>query len=185
MGRGESEFIRLSLIRTKDQAFTPQIEVEGHSMSVDTPIPIGTPGTPIEAAFGSEYSGIGIARIAATAFECTLSSPEFQSLEQPRLDWIWNCSSDSVGSHYVNLSLYVRWESVDKTDNAIEERQIWRNQIPITVFEPWVSKGQISIGSLFSGFLGTVFSASWLYDRYKDTKEKPKEDKPKIIIARK
>lgn len=163
METNQSDFVRLSLIQTIEQ-FAVTVEVPVHAARTEIPTFPETPRITIGESASPGYRALAIARIGAAAFDCILTSPETQEVDQPRIDWIWNCRSDKVGSHYINLSLSVLWESID--GKSIGERQIWHDQFRIEVFEPWITKGQLSVAGLISGFLGTILSASWLYERF-------------------
>lgn len=178
METNQSDFVRLSLIQTPEQCIMT-VEVPVHTARTEIPAFLETPNITIGEGTSIGYRVLAIARIGAASFECILTSPEEQEIDKPRIDWIWNCKSDKVGSHYINLSLSILWKSID--GKPIGEHQIWHNQFRIEVFEPWITKGQLSIASLISGFLGTILSASWLYERFKEAKIKMrKADIPRI-----
>lgn len=179
-----SDSIRVSLVRTISGTYVPTIEEVGHLAVAATPQINGTPNAPLEEASGRNYRASAVALLGATAFKCESASQEVQPLERAQIDWVWNCSSDKPGDQPVNVSIWIRWDPVED-QAAPEERQIWREQLTVSVKKPWVTTDQLSILSLISGFVGSALSVPWLYDRVREAREKrqrEKESKPRILL---
>lgn len=180
-----SDSIRVSLVRTNEQPFVATVEITGHAAITVTPVPCGTPGTPLERAFPG-YAASALAQLDAASFECKPHAMEYQSLDQPRVDWEWNCVPEKPGDQRINVHVFVRWEPIDAPGDLIE-RQVWRDRFDISVRQPWMKTDQLSVLSLFGGFVGSACSIPWLYERIREAikaRREREEDKPKIYIAR-
>ncbi|MBN1452335.1 MAG: serine/threonine protein kinase [Anaerolineales bacterium] len=175
MHADEADSIRVSLIRTSEQLFVPTIEVEGHAAEVATPIPYGTPGAPIDTAFGDQYRVSAVARLDAVAFSCSPSTHAYQSLGQSRIDWVWNCVANNPGDQCVNASVYIRWEPING-DGDIIERQIWRSRFDIPIEDPLLTTDHVTLFTLVSGLLGSVFTTPWVYQRLKKKQPYQREE---------
>jgi LysM repeat protein len=171
-----SDTIRVSLVQATGRTLATTIEVAGRTMVVATPIPYGTPSTPIEGAFGPQYEAVAIAKLHATAFEVEPVVEEEQSLEQPRITWKWNIFPKSAGRQIVNVHIIVRWKP--KQGGQPVEYQIWESRLEIRVMEPLIAIGQLNLLTLLSGFLGTGLSIPWIYKQIQEqTIEHPKRKK--------
>jgi hypothetical protein len=157
-----SDSVRVSLVRTTEGAYVPTIEVEGHTAVVDTPIPVGTPGQPIEEAFGSGYEAFALARLVGTGFDVESAGPEEQSLEQPTITWEWNITPRQPGHHVLNVSLEACWRPAGDEGQAVM-RQVWRARLDVQVVEPLVSKRTLLTLTPISGLLAMAFVVPPLY----------------------
>lgn len=172
-----SDSIRVSLIRIVGQTYVPTIEITGHTAVVASPIPVGTPGLPIQSAFGPEYAAFATAYLAATAFDVRSVTSEEQSLEQPIITWEWNIIPKNDGPQTVNLSIEVRWKP--KGGGQIVQRQIWRTRLDVLVERPLITTGQLSVLTLIGGFVGSGLSIPWIYERIKAMADERKTRKSK------
>jgi hypothetical protein len=176
----QSDYVRVSIVRTTAGEFVPTVEVPGHTVLAATPVPAGTPAVPMERAFGLAYKASAAAKLEGTAFGISPSEMEYQSLDQSRITWDWNILPLKPGSQTINARIVVRWEPIEGEGDAIE-RTIWRAPLRIVVEEPWIQRGQLSILSLASGMLGSILSAPWLYEkvhaRVKKMREKRQREK--------
>lgn len=162
---GQSDYIRVSLVRIPDGQYEPTVEVVGHAMLAETQVPIGTPG-PIEGIRGPEYRAFVVARLDAVVFECNpFEEKEYELLGQPRIDWRWDCITNKPGKHRITANIEVWWQPVEDEDEAIGPCEIWSAPLKISVEAPWIRTDQLSTFSLFSGILGPIFSVPWLYER--------------------
>jgi hypothetical protein len=128
-------------------------------------MPLGTPG-PIEGTGGPGYRAFVVARLDAVVFECNpLEEKEYELLGQPRIDWRWDCITDKPGNHRITASVEVWWKPVGDMGEAIGPCEVWSAPLEISVEAPWIRTDQLTTFSLFSGILGSVFSAPWLYER--------------------
>jgi hypothetical protein len=171
-----SDRVRVSLIRNAPQGFVAQAQITGHGHTAvpDFPTPVGTPGSSLGTAFGSDYEGCATANLIETTFEFKASTPPevCRSLDQPMLTWAWNITSKNKGLQNLELTIDVQWKSL--SDNAVLERQVWFHPVYIQVDEPLFTTGQINIASLFVGFLGSGISLKWLYEQRQAKKPKAK-----------
>jgi hypothetical protein len=177
---GQSDVVRVSLIRVSDNKYLPTVEVAGHTASVSTAISIGTPGVSAAAAMGPDYQAYAIAYLAAPAFEVMLgSSPELQSLDKHRLDWTWSILSDRANPQVITVTIEVQWEARDGSGVPIQ-RMLWRSSPPldIDVYQPLVTIGQLSVFTLLSGLIGSGLSIPFWYEIKKE-KDKKGPPKPK------
>jgi len=171
-----SDFIRISLVRTGEGGFVPTVEVAGHTVVAETPIPYGTPGALAEGAFGPEYRASAIARLEGAAFEIAPLETGYQSLDQPQVTWDWNILPQQPGPQVLNARIAVRWEPIEG-DGAAIERTVWRHSFYVVVERPWIKTGQLSLLSLISGLIGSALSVPWLYDRIKEVRKKRRKRK--------
>jgi len=172
---GQSGTIRISLVKVGG-GYIPTVEIQGNTAVASTPIPVGTPGEEPRYAFGKKYEAYAIAHIAGAPFDISLASPEAQALDQPRLDWVWNLTSDHPGLQGIDVSVEIEWRPVDPADKPLN-RQIWRSHLEVEVFQSILSTGQVSAFSLLSAFLGSGLSIPWLYERLSKRKSQRRKDK--------
>ena len=147
----------------------PSIEAPGHTVIADTPIPIGTPGAPIQRAFGVEYEAFAHAKLAASNFDFQSASLEYQALEQSTVQWEWNISPKEVGDQLVNLSVEVQWRPTGGQAEPIE-RSIWHSQLDILVKQPLIPTDTLNTMSVGSGFAGLILIVLWLYQKFRGRK---------------
>jgi hypothetical protein len=161
----QSDYIRISLVRTTDGQYEPTIEVGDHTVLTATQVPIGTPG-PIEGIRGPEYRAFVVAHLDAAAFKCKPSvDREYELLEQPRIDWRWDCITDQPGDHRITASIEIWWKPVGDVGEAVGPCPVWSAPREISVETPWLGKNQLATFTRFSGIIGPLFSAPWLYER--------------------
>jgi hypothetical protein len=157
--------IRVSLIKTSD-GYVPEVEIPGSTAVVFTPVPVGTPNQDLESAFGDEYKPYAaVARIIGVSFDIDPApQSEPQSLDRPRVDWIWSISSDQPGKGQdIDLIIDVEWKHTGDLQESLT-RTIWRNHLEIDIFQRPVSLGQVNAFSLLSALLGSGMSIPWLYE---------------------
>jgi hypothetical protein len=141
-------------------------------MLAETQVPIGTPG-PIEGIRGPEYRAFVVAHLNAVVFECNPSEEkEYELLGQPRIDWRWDCIADRPGKHRITANVEVWWQPVEDADEPIGPCEVWSAPLEIAVEAPLIRTDQLTTFSLFSGILGPVFSAPWLYERLRKRSHK-------------
>lgn len=181
---GQSDWIRISFIRTTGQIYIATVESTKHTAILATSKPIGgTPAVSIEESFGPEYEACAIANLEGEAFDIGELTTGCQSLEQPEITWEWNIkpkNDEVVGLQIINARIEAQWKPTGNSDTIIQ-RQIWRSRFEIEVNRSLVNW----VNSLFIGLVGSVFSAPWLYDKYKEWREKQekaKASKPKIYL---
>jgi hypothetical protein len=172
----ESPPIRASLVQGKNDILTQVIETPGNTVVVGTPRPIGTPG-PLEKARGPRYEGQARAQLDAAQFEKDPEVQPLQRLDSPILDWSWSITPKSQGKHTVIVSIQIEWTPADAAGQPIIDR-IFSHNLEIEVTKPFLSYGELQIGTLLTGFLGSVLSAPFFYQIWKELKEKrkPPED---------
>ena len=159
-----SSTIRVSLIRGTE-GLVPTVEIQGNTAPLSTPIPLGTVEAELRNAFGNEYEADAIARLEGTSFDIQLASPEVQSLEEPRVSWLWNIRSDDPGPQSIDGYIEIEWKPVDGVGRS-EKRQIWSFHLDIEVVQPGLFRGQVNVLSLVSGVIGSGLSIPWLYEVY-------------------
>ena len=161
----QSDYIRISLVRTTDGQYQPTIEAVGHTGLAATPMPLGTP-VPLEDALGPQYRAFVVAHLNAVVFECSPSvDKEYELLGQPRIDWRWDCITDRPGKHRITANVEVWWQPVEDADAAIGPSDVWSAPLEISVEAPWIRTGQLTTFSFFGGILGPAFTVPWLYQR--------------------
>jgi hypothetical protein len=170
---GQSGTIRVSLIKGSG-GYEPTVEIQGNTAVASTPIPVGTLDVEPRYAFGPNYEAYALAHIAGAPFDISLASPESQSLDQTRVDWVWNITSDETGLQGVDVSVEIEWRPIDHSGESLT-RQVWRSHLRIEVYRPLLSTGQVSVFSLVSGFLGSGLSIPWLYETLKKRKSQQRK----------
>jgi hypothetical protein len=164
MAVDRSDSIRITLVSSGGPAPSIVIVTPGHTaIAVSVTPPAGTPGIPVEKAFGPEYRGYAVAHLVGSAFDVSPLTTESQSLDQPEIIWEWNVLPKKAGLQVVNVDIVVQWKPVSGGGEIIQ-RQIWRQQLRISVTEPLIAKGQLSLLTVVSGFLGSGLSIPWLYE---------------------
>jgi hypothetical protein len=170
MNKGDSYTIRLSLISVKEEICTPVVEPR-YTIEVATPKPEGTPGVPLEKRFGEQYNLVrASAKMTTVGFEFKLHDPETQPVDD-EVHWRWGITPKESGEKEVILSLFAHWKGPSPPEIT---RQIWSTDPPlkISVQEPWLTKGQINILVILSSFLGSALDIPWLYERWKEHRER-------------
>ncbi len=170
-----SDLIRVSLMRNAQQGFVAQVQMTGrsHTAVPATPIPVGTPSTSLEAAFGPDYEACATAELTSATFDYKAVAPQdCQALDQPELTWQWSIASKNKGVQNLVLTINAQWTS--KTGKDVLKRLIWSYPVDIRVDEPLFTTGQINIASVAVGFLGSGISLKWLYDQRQARKPKGK-----------
>jgi len=172
MAVDRSDSIQVSLMHTPSLTFAGGIVTPGHT-AIAQPVtpPAGTPGVPVAESFGPEYRGYAVAHLVGAAFDVSPLTTESQSLEQSEIVWEWNVLPKKAGPQVVNVDIVVQWRPVGGAGEIIQ-RQVWRRQLQITVREPLIAKGQLSLLTVVSGFLGSGLSIPWLYEKIAESRRK-------------
>jgi LysM repeat protein len=172
MAVDRSDSIRVVLMHTAGLTSAVVIVTPGHTaIAVPVTLPAGTPGVPVAESFGPEYRGYAAAHLVGAAFDVSPLTTESQSLEQPEIVWEWNVLPKKAGPQVVNLNVVVQWRPVGGAGEVIQ-RQVWRRQLQISVREPLIAKGQLSLLTVVSGFLGSGLSIPWLYEKIAEKRRK-------------
>lgn len=172
MAVDRSDSIRLLLLPSGGPAPAIVVVTPGHTaVVVSVTPPAGTPGVPVADTFGPEYRGYAAAHLVGAAFDVSPLTTESQSLDQPEIVWEWNILPKKAGPQVVNVDIVFQWKPVGGGGEIIP-RQIWRQQLQITVTEPLIAKGQLSLLTVISGFLGSGLSIPWLYEKIAESRRK-------------
>jgi LysM repeat protein len=176
MAVDRSDSIRLLLLPSGGPAPAIVIVTPGHTaVAVSVTPPVGTPGVPVAESFGPGYRGYAAAHLVGAAFDVSPLTTESQSLEQPEIVWEWNVLPKKAGPQVVNVDIVVQWRPVGGGGEIIQ-RQVWRRQLQITVREPLIAKGQLSLLTVVSGFLGSGLSIPWLYEKIAEKRRQRLQD---------
>lgn len=161
---GQSGTIRVSLVK-EGEGYIPIVEITGaaNTAIASTLVPVGTPGVEPREAFGRGYEAYAVAKLGGVSFDISPASPELQSLDQSRVDWIWNIASDKSGIQGVDVYIEIEWRPINQVGESLT-RTIWRSHLDIDVYQPILAAGQISVFSLLSAFIGSGLSIPWLYE---------------------
>jgi hypothetical protein len=182
-----SDFIRALLTTTLGSAPTeiPTAATGNHSLAEESPFPVGAmfndPNTSIENAFGTGYEAFATANLVTTAFEVQLIGPQWRTLRQPSIEWDWNISpkTQRLGKQVIDMDIEVQW--IPKVNKQQQQgqilSQIWQSHVEVEVISHWVDMGQISIGSLVTGFLGSGLTIPWLWEQVEKRRKEKKEGK--------
>jgi outer membrane biosynthesis protein TonB len=161
-----SDSVRIMLIRISEEVYVPTVEVAGNTVEAATPIPLGTPGAPIEEAFGRSYHAFATASLIGTTFDIERASPGRRSLEQDRIVWEWNLMPTTKGPQTLNANIIIEWEPDD--GGSTIERQIWRARLDTTVRKPLLPTRNVGLLTTIGGVLGSGFTIPWIFDRLQD-----------------
>jgi hypothetical protein len=167
LGR-ESPAVRVALIQGKDDILTQVVVTPGNTVVVSTPPPIGTPG-PLVNARGPRYQGMGRAVLEAGQFEKEPEEQNLRPLDSPLIEWSWIITPQSEGTHTITVIVQIEWTPIDGTGQPLIDR-IFSHSMDIKVTKPFLTYGELQIGTLLSGFLGSVLSAPFIYQVWKEVK---------------
>ena len=142
---------------------TPSVETERRQSRVSSAIVLPTP-TPKQLEKVYEPVEMYAAnKIAASNLSVSPSTPDWQSIENPRVEWRWNISPKQSGSQIVNASIEVElrqrlWDAKDKAYKEMHyaETPLWLDELPINVSTSWFGNDSINITALVTGTLGIV-----------------------------
>jgi hypothetical protein len=162
-----SNFVRISLIQTAE-GYTPTIEVLDHEMVTGTPRVQATPGLPLAKTFGLDYAGFATAYLEGNHFTTQQVGQAEQPLDQERIDWIWNVSSDQPGEQYLNATIQMEWRH--KAGGDPIQRQAWSSHLAVTVKPTFYRLTQGGLFPLITGLLGLILSVPGaLFLKQRDT----------------
>jgi hypothetical protein len=108
----------------------------GTTNLVVTPVPVGTPGAPLQQARGTNYSVFAVARIPATAgVQIQLSSPlnEEQSLDRDSVTWYWSVVSQTTGTRRLRLDFELRFKPKTSDAPPLPDEPMWSPEITLDV----------------------------------------------------
>ncbi len=161
-----SDTVRIALVRVSDGLYVPTAEVAGNVVEAATPIPVGTPGSPIEEAFGGDYQAFATASLVGTTFNIERGSLARRSLAGDRIVWDWNLTPTAKGPQILSANIVIEWEPVN--GGAVIERQIWQARLDTEVKKRIVPTRNAGLITAFSSVIGSVFSIPWIFDRMQD-----------------
>jgi ribosomal protein L40E len=118
------------------------------------------------------------AYIVTTAFDTQLMGQVERSADQPLIEWDWNIFPKSAGLQVINVGVELRWTPTGKSGGTAILRQIWESPIAIQVNKPFIDVGQLSLTTVTSGVVGTVFtgfSLPWILERRRQISEDKKK----------
>ena len=149
-----------------------------HRVAEETPLPYGDVGTPgagghpatIRQAFGPNAEPFAVAHLVTTTFDVKPSGPEEKPLAFAggQVEWDWNFSPKTLGSQLINVDMELLWRN-KSNGQVIQELPILQSQFNITVTQPFLDTGQLTIGAIASAALGSggilTSIIAWLLDQ--------------------
>jgi hypothetical protein len=118
------------------------------------------------------------ASVSGSAFTISANNPfEQVIIGQKEVTWIWSITPNKPGAQIINYSLQF-------DGYHLESAGIYNGEINIQVENKIFSPGEVNLANLITGILGAGISVPWLYEKYKEFKEKKRienEQKPKIL----
>jgi hypothetical protein len=122
-----------------------------------TPEEVGTPGmsydangnpvrTSVNDAFGPKYQVFATAELLTATFDVKTFDLTEQSLDQGSVSWLWDIKPNTLGSQVVGLALDFLWKPIN--GGQVIQHLVWQTQMPITVSQPFLDSGQISVVTL-------------------------------------
>lgn len=136
MQAGLSETISVTLTRNAQGTLQPTVATPGIVSLVVSPVPVGTPGVPLQQARGANYSAFAVARIPATSgVQVQLSSPsnEEQSLDNETITWYWSVVSPTPGLRKMRLDFELRFKPKTSGATSVPDQPMWSPEIEIDV----------------------------------------------------
>jgi hypothetical protein len=136
MQAGLSETIAVTLTRNAQGTVQATLGTPGIVNLVVSPVPVGTPGAPLQQARGANYSAFAVARIPATSgVQVQLSSPsnEEQSLDNETITWYWSVVSQTPGTRKMRLDFELRFKPKASGAPSVPDQPMWSPEIEIDV----------------------------------------------------
>ena len=126
-----------------------------------TPEEVGTPTVTnkgvndisVADAFGPKYKAFATAQLLATSFDVKTFDLVEQPLDQESDSWLWSIKPNTTGLQVVGLALNFVWKPIN--GGQVIQHQVWQTQIPITVTQPFLDRGQLSVATLITGALAS------------------------------
>ncbi len=150
------------------------IETPGGVIIVSTPKPVGTPGATLREAFGPSFVAWARPRLDATEFKKEPAQQDFKQLNDQRLDWEWNVSSSSSGIQGARIVILVQWRSIES--NESREDEVWSAKFDIEIRKPFLTIGQIQLGTILSAVMTSGLSVPFLLGQWKEYQKKRAEE---------
>jgi hypothetical protein len=154
-----------------DDMFTGPFEHEGMMIRINPLTPLELT-SPLKDAFGQEYKAVANAELITTAFDSKSDIPpgEGQSLELPEVTWKWVVSPKQPNTQSLFITILLEWKN--KNNGDLKQHRIRTDNFNIEVYKPFLTTGQVNIAALLVGLIGSGLSFPWLYDRYKERKNR-------------
>jgi hypothetical protein len=113
---------------------------------VATPIAVGTPGVPIERAFGKGYTAQAGAQLVAPHFSVAPAGTSWQPLGKSPVAWGWGVVPQQEGRQVLLLNIDVQWEPKSSNRGAVIQRRIWQSgPLYASVSQPTWVVGQFDL----------------------------------------
>lgn len=121
-----SSTLTLALAKTYGGQYQATVSEAGNGLSVATAIPVGTPGVPLELAFGSKYLAYGQGVLNSTRFTVAPSVQPWRPLDQSRVSWEWTLSPASTNSSgLLDVTVELDVQGFAGAKGATATRSIW------------------------------------------------------------
>lgn len=165
---GRSGFVGIGLNQTS-QAFKGLFDDAGgiaRRDSLDT-VAGATPQVRLNNAFGPVYKGCVEAILEGTAFEIGEVTLGCQPVEQEEILWMWSITpkGNTFGDQTLLARIQAKWKPVDPNQDEIW-RELWRGDLRVQVVR--TPLGYIELWGLVPALLGSLLSAPWLWERWKE-----------------
>jgi hypothetical protein len=171
MSKSGSESIVVVLQNKAGAPIMPSIDVKDYKSKP------ATAEAPPKAPEGADYKSEASVTLDPVNFEVKLSSNEWQPLNSPKAEWIWNIrpKHDAPVSGQQRLNAYMKVRVIDTSGNVVSAGEIWKGDVKINVYDSWFSKDPINLTSLIGLIVGTGITAPWIYERLKERSERKKK----------
>jgi hypothetical protein len=174
--------VKLSIIRTSEEISVARVETEGRIFETtlpNVPKPTGTPGVPLKDAFGPDYEAKAKAKLVASTADVR-GDDEFQSLEPQEVRWQWYITPKQDKDESFFITMLVEWKH--KNSDRKIERRIRTEDLTIEVNNSILDFGKFDPTTLIIGLIGSGLSFPWLYERYKEWRDK-RNQKPRQPVG--
>ncbi len=128
---GQSDDITIDLLPPSLVLATPGAE---HTATISEATPVGTPGVPVNTAFGPGYETFAVGDLEAPEFAITPAATQTQALNQPDVQFLWTVSPKSAGPQVIYVTITGQWRPTD--GGEVIERTLGEVRLDIQVQNP-------------------------------------------------
>ncbi|MGB0384077.1 MAG: phosphotransferase [Ardenticatenaceae bacterium] len=146
---GESDLVRLSLIRT-EEGYVVEKEFEEHEVQSTQVVVEQRPG----------YDLFGVARLHSTSFDLSPEAEQEQSITgEEEVTWYWTISPHKTGQHRLAVQLALRWVPQEGNPGRTSESTIYDKGLTVEVFS-FFGLGLTTQQATISGFAGLALGST-------------------------
>jgi hypothetical protein len=162
MQQDRSDTVQLTLRFSGGQPAPGTAQVPGHTASIATPVPIGTPGVPLPKWLGTDYDLVVAARLDAPGFLVEPSGEQaYRVFPEHDVTWVWAVLPQGYGNQVLSLNAVARWEPRAGTPGQTVQYPIYQQRLPTYVAVPPVAfPDPINAATILASLIGAALG--WL-----------------------